>query len=297
MATTTTLNITNLQAKVIGPARLRLKDDVLAIKGSLHVERGRPGMDDTYNSPKLPGVTAFGLSEDVDMTTETLVDSNVAISATEVGVAVRVTDKMLRTVNRDTFLRDAGKAMGSAVNVKQEQDFATILDGFGTVIGLDGAALTIGVLNAGQAQLRNATEPINEMMFQGVSTVISPYLWNDLAGAFFPSGSGEAHSPNTPQMNRANTGVLERYFPTGTYFGMPIKLSTNLVASGANIRAGIFHRDAALVYDFMPVDLRVDDSDTSMRSVELIMVADYGYGEILDAHGREIDADNTAPTS
>ena len=88
MAITTTSNITNLQEKVIGPARMTLKDDVLAIKGSFMVVTGRPGMDDTYNSPKLPGVTAFGLTEGVDMVTETLVDSNVAISATEVGVSV-----------------------------------------------------------------------------------------------------------------------------------------------------------------------------------------------------------------
>ena len=258
---------------------------------------GRPGMDDTYNSPKLPGVSASGLSEDVDMAVETLVDSNVAVSATEVGVAVRMTDKMLRTVNRDAFLRDAGRAMGSAINVKQEQDFATLIDGYANFVGLDGAAATLGQLNAAQSQLRSATEPINEMMMRQVTAVISPYMWNDLAGAFFPSGSGESHSPNTSQNNRANAQVLESFWPTGNYFGLPIKVSTNLVASGANIRAGVFHRDSALIYDFMPVDLRIDDSDKSMRSVELIMVADYGYGEILDIHGREWDSDNTAPTS
>src|SRR3990172_2198858 len=142
MPSTTTGNITNLQEKVIGPARLTLKDDVLAIKGSFNVVQGREGMDDTYNSPKLPGVTAFGLTEGVDMTSETLVDSNVSVSATEVGVSVELTNKMLRTVKRDQFLRDAGKAMGSAINVKQEQDYATLIDGFGTAVGLDGSSAT-----------------------------------------------------------------------------------------------------------------------------------------------------------
>src|SRR3989304_4397576 len=117
MAITTTGNITNLQAKVIGPARQTLKDDVLAIKSSFHIERGEEGMDDTYNSPKFPGVTAFGLVEGVDRTTETLVGSNPSVSATEAGVSVEMTDKMLRTVKRDSFLRMAGEAMGSAINV------------------------------------------------------------------------------------------------------------------------------------------------------------------------------------
>jgi len=297
VATTTTGTITNLQEKVIGPARATLKDDVLAIKGSFWIERGRAGMDDTYNSPKMPGVTAFGLSEDVDMETETLTDSNIAISATEVGVAVRMTKKMLNTVKANDFLRDAGIAMGSAINVKQEQDFATLIDGYGNVVGLDGAAGTIGQLNAALAQLRNASEPLNEAMFRDVSAVVHPYLWHDLAQELFPTGSGDSHAPMAAQMNTANAIVLNNYRPTGNYFGTPIKVSTNLVTSGSDARSGVFHRKSCLIYEYMPVDLEVDDSDKSMRSKELIMVIDYGYGETLDAHGREWDHDATAPTS
>ncbi len=297
MPITTTANITNLQEKVIGPARMTLKDDVLAIKGSFWVERADAGMDDTYHSPKLPGVTAFGLTEGVDMTTETLVDTDVMVSATEVGVSVELTNKMLRTVKRDQFLREAGKAMGSAINVKQEQDFATLLDGFGNAVGLDGSSATIGQLGAAKAQLANNSEPVNEAMMRAVSAVISPYMWHDLSGQFFPTGSGDSHAPMTAQVNRANTDVLENYFPRGSYYGTPIKMSTNLIASSTNIRGGVFHRKSCLIYEFMPVDLQIDDSDKSMRAIELDMVIDYGYGEILDGHGREWDADNTAPTS
>src|SRR3990167_8508608 len=171
MAITTTSNITNLQEKVIGPARLTLKDDVLAIKGSFNVVRGEAGMDDTYNSPKLPGVTAFGLTEAVDMVTETIVDSNVAVSATEVGVSVAVTNKNLRTIKADQFIRDIGIAMASAVNVKQEQDFATLIDGYGTVVGLDGSSATIGQLGAALAQLSANSEPVNEAMMREVSAI------------------------------------------------------------------------------------------------------------------------------
>ena len=297
MATTTTANITNLQEKVIGPARLTLKDDVLAIKGSFNIVRGEAGMDDTYNSPKMPGVTAAGLTEGVDMPIETLVDSNVAISATEVGVAVELTNKMLRTVKRDDFLRNAGIAMASAINVKQEQDFATLIDGFSGTVGLDGASATLGNLSAALARLRSATEPIPESMFGGVSAVISPYGWNDIAGSLFPTGSGTSHAPDVAQFNRANEQVLNSYFPVGNYFGTPIKVSSNLVTSSNDIRSGIFHRNSGLIYEFMPVSLEVDDSDKSMRSVELSMVIDYGSGEILDGHGIEWDHDNTAPTS
>lgn len=298
MPVTTTSNITNLQEKVIGPARMTLKDDVLAIKGSFHVERGEAGMDDTYNSPKLPGVTAFGLTEGVDMSTETLVDSNVPVSATEVGVAVELTNKMLRTVKRDAFLRKAGIAMASAINVKQEQDFATLIDGFSGVVGQDGTSATLGQLGAGLAQLRaNSPEPVNEAMFREVSAVIHPYQWHDISQQLFPTGSGTSHSPDTAQFNSANERVLNGYFPVGQYFGTPIKVSTNLVTSSTDVRGGIFHRNAGLIYEFMPVQLEIDDSDKSLRAIELDMVMDYGYAEILDGHGREWANDIVAPTS
>jgi hypothetical protein len=297
MAISTTAAITNLQEKVIGPARLTLKDDVLAIKDSFKVVRGDAGMDDTYNSPKMPGVTAFGLTEGVDMTTETLTDSNVAISATEVGVSVELTNKMLRTVKRDQFLRDAGKAMGSAVNVKQEQDYATLVDGFGTVVGADGSSATIGQLGAALAQLRHNSEPVNEAMMPGVSAVIDPYMWHDISAQLFPTGAGDSHAPNAAQPESIAGPVARGYWPVGRYFGTPIKLSTNLVTSGTNVRGGVFHRDAGLIYEFMPVTLEIDDSDKSMRAIELNMVIDYGFGEINDGFGREWDADITAPTS
>lgn len=297
MAITTTANITNLQEKVIGPARMTLKDDVLAIKDSMRVVRGAAGMDDTYNSPKLPGVTAFGLTEGLDMVTETLVDSNVPVSATEVGVAVEVTNKALRTMKRDEFLRKTGVAMASAVNVKQEQDFATLIDGFGTAVGLDGSSATLGNLGAALAQLAANSEPVNEAMFPEVSAVIHPYQWHDIRGQLFPTGSGTAHSPDTAQANEANERTFKKFRPAGDYFGTPIKLSLNLVTSGTDVRGGVFHKDSCLIYEFMPVDLVVDDSDKSMRAIELVMVIDYGFVEILDGHGREWDSDITAPTS
>lgn len=291
MPFTTTTQITNLQEKVIGPARLTLKDDVLAIKGSFKVVTGKPGMDDTYNSPKLPGVTAFGLTEGMDMVTESIVDSNVAVSALEVGVSVEMTNKMLRTVNRDEFLRNAGKAMGSAINVKQEQDFATLIDGFANVVGADGSAAVIGSLGAGLAQLRAATEPVNEMMMRDVSAVVHPYGWHDITGQLFPTGTSVNSS------DQVATRQFGNYFPVGSYFGTPIKLSTNLVTSSNDVRSGIYHKDSGLIYEFMPVELEVDDSDKSMRAIELNMVIDYGYGELTDIHGREWDHDAAAPTS
>jgi hypothetical protein len=297
MAITTTLTITNIQEKVIGPLRLTLKDDTGVIKAAFDKEMGRPGMDDTFNSPKLPGVTAFGLTEGVDMTTETLVDSNVPVSATEVGVAVELSKKMLRTVQRDTFLRDAGKAIASAMIVKQEQDMATLGDGFSTVVGLDGAAATIGHLSAGQTQLRENVEPISEAEMVNVRAVTSPAGWHDIRQLLFPTGSGDSHAPNTPTPSSVAERTFGRYGPSGDYFGMPIHVSNNLVTSTNDVRSFICHKKAGMMYEFMPMEVEIDDSDKSLRSLELIAVMDYGFVELNDGFGREWDHDNVSPTS
>ena len=298
MAITTTAEITNIQEKVIGALRLTLKDAAPAISGSFMRELGRQGMDDTYNSPKLPGVTAFGLTEGVDMTTETLVDSNVAVSATEVGVAVEFSKKALRTLpNQASFLRDVGKAIADAMGVKKEQDMATLVDGFGTVVGLDGAAAVIGSLSAAQAQLRGATEPVSEQMMGGVSCVISPAGWHDIAQQLFPTGTGEAYGPQSPTPPSVAERTLARYGPAGVYFGTPIKVSSNLVTATNDVRSGVWHKNAGMMYEFMPMEVEVDDSDKSMRNYELVAVMDYGFVELLDGLGREWDHDNVSPTS
>lgn len=290
----TTSTITNLQPKVIEPARMTLKEDVLAIKSSIRVATGGDGMDDTINSPKLPGVTAYGLSEGQDQAIQTITDSNVSVSATEVGVAVEMTKKMLRTVGRNDFLRRAGLTMGSAVNVKQEQDYATIIDGFGNVVGADGSAATLGNLGAGLAQLRANSEPVNEVMMKaGVSAVVHPYGWHDISQSLAPTGEGGTTAKAVPSEVAANQ-ALSNFAPIATYYDTPIKLSTNLVVSGTDVRSGVLHRDSGLIYEFMPVELGIDEK---MRSIVLEMVIDYGYGEINDGFGREWDHDITDPTS
>jgi hypothetical protein len=297
MPITTTNNITNLQEKVIGAARLTLKDDQSPIKNGFHIERANAGMDDTFNWPKLPGVTAFGLVEGVDMVTETIIDSSIAVSATEVGVAVEFTRKMLRTIKSGTFMRNMGKAMGSAISVKEEQDVATLVDGFGNFVGLDGASATIGQLSAAQTQLRANSEPLNSAMIGRVRACVTPAAWHDLAQMLFPTGSGDSHAPMSPTPDAVANRTFGRYGPTGNYFGTNIYLSTNLVTSGNNARGGVWHPDAGLFYEFMPVDMYTDDSDKSMRSVEMGMVVDYGFVEANDGFGREWRFDDTNPTS
>ena len=49
------------------------------------------------------------------------------ISATKVGISVEMTNKMLRTVNRNIFLQNAGITLARAVNARQEFDYLCLL--------------------------------------------------------------------------------------------------------------------------------------------------------------------------
>jgi len=165
------------------------------------------------------------------------------------------------------------------------------------VVGLDGAAAVIGSLSAAQSQLRSATEPVSEQMMGGVSCVISPAGWHDIAQQLFPTGTGEAYGPQSPTPPSVAERTLARYGPTSVYFGTPIKISSNLVVATNDVRSGVFHKNAGMMYEFMPMEVEVDDSDKSMRNYELVAVMDYGFVELLDGLGREWDHDNVNPTS
>jgi hypothetical protein len=284
--------INDLQEKVIGAVRFTLQETVTAIGDGFQKVTARDGQDDTFNSPKYATVTAYGLTEGVDMTqAQQITDSNVAISASEVGVQVVPTRKALRTVGTDKMLRDLGRIMASSVIVKQETDFATLIDGFGNIVGADGSAATIGQMRAGIAQIRANSEPQTDL--SGVRVVIHPYTWHDMSDAGRPLNltSGVFPGEGTAETFREKTMPA-----VATVDGVPVHLTTNLVTSSTNVRNGIYHRDSALIYIFEAEHLD-PEYDASGRWTELNLVVDYGYGELNDGFGREWDADITAPTS
>ncbi len=287
-----TTQIDDLQKKVIGAVRFTLQETTKVIGDGFKTVTGQDGMDDTFNSPKLNTVTAFGLTEGVDMSqAQQVTDSNVAISASEVGVQVVPTKKMLRTVGSAGMLRDLGRIMASAVIVKTEGDYATLIDGFGNAVGADGSAHALGQMRAGIIQLRANSEPQTDL--PGIRVVIHPYAWHDLSDAGRPLNltSGVFPGEGTAETFRNNTMPVMAMVD-----GVPVYLSTNLITSSTNVRNGIYHRDAGLIYMFEAEHLD-PEFDASGRWTELNLVLDYGFGELNDGFGREWDGDITAPTS
>lgn len=288
---TGTGQVDDLQEKVIGAVRFTLQETVKVIGDGFKTVEAQDGMDDTFNTPKWATVSAFGLTEGVDMSqAQQVTDSNVAISASEVGVQVVPTRKALRTVGTGSMLRDLGRIMASAMIVKMEQDFATLIDGFNNIVGADGSAATIGQMRAGVAQLRANSEPQTDL--GGIRAVIHPYTWHDMGDTGRPlSTNGVFPGEGTAETFRTRTMPA-----TVEVDGIPVFLTTNLATSGTNVRNGVYHRDAGLIYIFEAEHLD-PEYDASGRWTELNLVTDYGFGEVNDGFGREWAADITAPTS
>tara|TARA_R100001530_G_scaffold7490_1_gene8175 strand:- start:133 stop:381 length:249 start_codon:yes stop_codon:yes gene_type:complete len=78
--------------------------------------------------------------------------------------------------------------------------------------------------------------------------------------------------------------------------GTTLSISTNLVTDSTNVRNGVMHRDAALIYIFEAEHLD-PEYDASGRWTEMNLVMDYGYKELNANFGMEWDADITTPTS
>lgn len=284
--------IDDLQKKVIGAVRFTLQETVTPIGDGFKKITAQDGQDDTLNTPKYSTVTAFGLTEGVDMAqAQQVTDSSVPISASEVGVQVVPTRKMLRTVGTAGMMRDLGTIMGSAMIVKNEQDFATLIDGFGNVVGADGSSATIGQMRAAIAQIRGASEPQTDIA--NIRVVIHPYTWHDMSDAGRPLNltSGVFPGEQTAEAFRTKTAP-----PTAMVDGLPVWLSTNLATSSTNVRNGVYHRDSAFIYLFEPEHMD-PEYDASGRWTEMNLIMDYGYAEVNDSFGREWRADITAPTS
>ena len=297
---TGTVQINDIQEKVIGAVRFTLQETVTPIGSGFSRVTGKDGMDDTFNSPQLGTVTTFGLTESVDMAqAQQVTDSNVAISASEVGAQVVPTKKMLRTVGADGMMRNLGKIMGSSMIVKQEGDFATLIDGFGNIVGADGSAATLGQMRAGIVQIRAGAEPQTDL--PGIRAVIHPYTWHDLSAEGRPLLAPGVTTSNLVSQPFPGEGTAETFrtktMPAAVEVdGVSLFLSTNLVTSSTNVRNGVYHKDSALIYMFEAEHLD-PEFDASGRWIELNLVADYGFGELNDSFGREWAADITAPTS
>lgn len=251
------------------------------------------GQGTAYNEPKFATVTAYDLTQGIDMAqAQQITDTNLAITPGEIGCQVIITRRVVEQA-KENVMTAAGKVAGNAMALKRNRDLHTLLDGFSTSQPGANNVLGIGHLMAAKSNIiGNTTEPPPSGK---LVAVLHPFqlhasLEDVLALA---SGSFGTASPNTGDV----ASEIVRNHELARIAGLTIIYDNSLVIdSSADAKGGAFHREAARVVDFRDEEVE-KEYDSSLRAWEMNLTQIYGYGEYQDAWGYEFYADATAPTS
>ena len=286
---TSTSQIDQIQAKIIAAVRYTQVQGT-PMAGLMNTTAGRAGMADTLNNPKFGSLTAYGATEGTALAqAQQLSDTNVTVSASEIVVDVILTDKLVRTSSLDLY-RSAGRIMGDAMNKKLDQDLLSLLDGLDTSLGSAGTTAAVGYYLAAVARLQSQSEPAPPPFYH----VIHGFQFRTIADDLLALSSA-AFGTQTPVPNVAQA-VFENY-TMARMFGVPIVVDNNIsVDSSDDAKGGTFSRDAFKFYDWMPLTVKRQD-DIGMRGTRLMLVRDYGYGELVGTFGFEQYFDASTPTS
>ena len=288
---TGTAQIGDIQNKLIAPVRYTLQQGQV-MQNTVQRIAGSQGQDDTLNVPKFGTATAYGLTEGIPIAqAQQITDSNMTISATEVGVEVIISDKLRRTINLN-MVRASGRIMGEAMSKKKDTDLLGLLDGLDTSLGGAGTTLAFGYIETAVARLMAASEPAPKPYF----TVLHAYHWKALADDL-QALSSSAFAGTTP-MESVSEQVLKTFtLPGGELYGTRFLIDNNIsIDSSDDAKGGTFARDAFILFDWMPLREETE-RDAGLRADRLIMVSDYGSGEYSGTWGFEQLFDASTPTS
>jgi hypothetical protein len=253
------------------------------------------GAGSTVNIPYFGEVAATALTETVDMTqSQTMEDTNVQITLTEVGAKILLSDNALED-DQEELKSVAGRILGEAMEKKRDQDLLGQLDDGANSLAGAGTTLTMGHIAASRALLQgNATTSGGPAPMPYVC-VIHPFQALDLV---------DVVTPVLPAANTLNvtgtafTDDILKNYTIGRLFGMNIVEDGNIsIDTTDDAKGGVFSmgEGGAIVlvtarsWDIEP------ERDASARAWELNCVGRYGVGEYLPGWIVELYTDAATP--
>jgi hypothetical protein len=227
--------------------------------------------------PKVGQMSAAALTDGLDLiASEDIGMTYVDLTASEVGLKVILTDKLVRQEQDDVF-RIVGRQMGDAMGRKLNRDIIALfaaLNG-GTVLGADNKDMAIGAVT-GLCAFAKANK--------------------------FPNPVSIVHHPNAVvQFVKSAAGIGCTYY-AGIMQGLPEELLRNFwkgQVNGVNIfetgdidkitgydsgYGAIFSKNAMVYVEALAPNVE-RERDASLRGTEVIIVSDYGVFEVEDTYG------------
>ena len=237
------------------------------------------GAGTTVTVPIYPVLTAVDLTEAVDMANTLVTTTSSVLTVGEVGIKTLITDLARRTAAADV-VSDIGGQMGKAVATKIDQDLTALFPGFTTNVLGDGTLpiAATDIYNA-VAKLRSRGLDMDDMV-----CVIHPNIAYDLNADI----SGDWQNTNS---NVATNQILVQGF-LGSLAGIPVFQSANIAEVAGDSIGAVFHKEALGLALLADISMETE-RDASLRGDELVAVATYGVGELIDEYGVALNFDSS----
>jgi N4-gp56 family major capsid protein len=278
MAITTSTLTQELYANVVQAALFTLSEQTVIRPLIRNYDMtGTPGL--TAQVPIYPALSASGIAEDTDITTETSFDtSSVEITASEIGVLVNLTDLSRESATTDVAAA-IGRQIGDAMAKKVDTDLAALFPGFSNSVGAAGDDITVETMFKAAATLRANQAPGPYVC------VLHPYQAFTLKKQLTQAGN----TPVTDLSNIGNQALLDGF--VGRVAGIDVFESTVVSADAGDSVSGTGNFfGAAMSADALGYvlkrSMRIEEQrDASKRSTEIVGSMAYGVKEIFDAYG------------
>lgn len=227
--------------------------------------------------PKVGQMDAAALADGVDLVdSEEIGMTYVDLTASEVGLKIILTDKLVRQEQPDVF-RVVGRQMGDAIGRKLDRDIIALFSALngGTTLGVDNGTLLL-INAAGCIAFAKANK--------------------------FPRPISVVHHPNAiATLAMQGAGVGTQYY-NGIMQGLPEELLRNfwkIVIDGVNFfedgnidkiagydsgYGAIFSKNSMVYVEALAPNVE-RERDASMRGTEVVIVSDYGVFELDDGYG------------
>lgn len=230
--------------------------------------------------PKADKFTAAALTEGTEVANTALTSASVTGTAAEIGIMATVTDVLEVSdipAAHGARLRQLGRAIGDKLDV----DICALFSGFSTTVGSSGVDITLANLLDGIYNLE-----VNDAAGLGsLVAVLHPRQTADLRTEL----EADAASIYTGKSDGSISKSMAGYF--GSWFGIDIFQSTNVVDNATNVEGALFVRDYALGM-VQKWAARVEAMRwPPIRGWVLVATAMYGVFEIEDSAGVDVTTD------
>lgn len=237
--------------------------------------------------PKVGQMTAVTLADGVDIVaSEDIGMTSTSLTATEVGLKIILTDKLVQQQNEDVF-RVVGRQAGDAVARKKDTDVLGLFSALngGTDLGAAGRDLEVGNLSVLVAFAKANKFP------KPVYIVHHPWAVYRVALSLFgiagSAGAGGAMGAGAVGMFGGSdfANDLIKDFFAFNIAGVPVFQDGNIAEDASGDGVGVVLSREALAY-LESYGFRTErERDASLRATELVVTADYGVFELDDSYG------------